>query len=91
MALTVLDASTGLVLSDVSASATSGSRSYAFDGPSSSGVLYVMAPAGVYTVTASRAGYTDWSRANVIVRDAGDPCPGAITESVEARLQAAPE
>lgn len=88
--LTVLDDGTGLRLEDATAAAVLGAQTYPLEGESGTGNLYLWRQAGTYVLTARRTGYVDWVR-TVVVRDAGSPCPGAITQSIEARMQSVPD
>lgn len=91
IALTVLDGGSGLPLSDASARATRWTSSHSFELQTASDSLYLFAPSGTYTVTVRRTGYQEWVRTGVTVRDSGGSCPSPVTESLEARLVAAPE
>ena len=89
--LAVRDASSGLRLADASAEGTRWTSHFAFVGESGTADLELHGPSGTYTLVVQRAGYQDWVRTGITVRDSGGSCPGPVTESLEAALVVAPE
>ena len=88
--LAVLDDGSGLRLSGASAEATRWTSHYTFIGESGTADLELHGPSGTYTVVVHRAGYQEWVRTGITVRDSGGSCPGPVTEALEATLVSAP-
>ena len=89
--LAVLNASSGLRLAGASAEATRWTSHFTFIGESGTADLELYGPSGTYSVSVRRAGYQEWIRTGITVRNSGGSCPGPVTESLEATLVAAPE